>query len=218
MAKEKQIKKTSDLIFDNKNINRHTEHGMQMLKNSIEKNGIGRSILIDKNNTIIAGNGVAEVTADKPVRIIETNGDEVIAIKRMDIDIDTDKGRNLALADNVISRVNFNPDQEILTALNDDYKLEEDIFDAVYVEVEPGISENVSAENFGETFTLNSGEKSNFEQITFTIAKEQAIEINNAISEIKKTEEYKYVETFANENSNGNALYLLIMQWKQIGK
>ena len=46
--------------------------------------------------------------------------------------------------------------------------------------------------------------------MTFTLADEQANVIKNAIDEIKKSEEYKYCETFGNENGNGNALYLLI--------
>lgn len=29
------------------------------------------------------------------------------------------------------------------------------------------------------------------------------------------TEEFKYCETFGNENGNGNALYLIIMQWAE---
>ena len=33
--------------------------------------------------------------------------------------------------------------------------------------------------------------------------------------DIKQTEEYKYAETMGNENSNGNALYLIIMQWAE---
>ena len=39
------------------------------------------------------------------------------------------------------------------------------------------------------------------------------MQIKNAIADVKKTEEFKYVETFGNENSNGNALYLIFMQW-----
>jgi len=45
------------------------------------------------------------------------------------------------------------------------------------------------------------------------LADEQAEQIKNAIADVKKTEEYKYVETFGNENGNGNALYLIILQW-----
>jgi hypothetical protein len=66
-----------------------------------------------------------------------------------------------------------------------------------------------------DAFTLPDGDKSPFQQQTYTLADAQAEQIKNAIADIKKTEEYKYVETFGNENSNGNALYLIIMQWAE---
>ena len=66
-----------------------------------------------------------------------------------------------------------------------------------------------------DEFTLPDGDKAPFQQMTFTLADAQAEQIKNAISDLKKTEEYKYVETFGNENSNGNALYLIIMQWAE---
>ena len=67
-------------------------------------------------------------------------------------------------------------------------------------------------ETFDE-FELPDGEKEPFQQITFTLADEQAVQIKNALADAKKMEEFKYIETFANENSNGNALYLIIMKW-----
>jgi len=70
-------------------------------------------------------------------------------------------------------------------------------------------------EEFGTEFNLPDGDKAPFQQMTFTLADEQAIQIKNAIEEIKRTEEYKYVETMGNENSNGNSLYLIIMQWAE---
>ena len=36
--------------------------------------------------------------------------------------------------------------------------------------------------------------------------------------EIKRTDDFKYVETFGNENSNGNALYLIVKQWGELKK
>mgnify|MGYP003645123732 CR=1 FL=1 len=66
-----------------------------------------------------------------------------------------------------------------------------------------------------DDFTLPSGDKEPFQQMTFTLADEQAEQIKNAIADIKQTEEYKYCETMGNENSNGNALYLIIMQWAE---
>ena len=76
-----------------------------------------------------------------------------------------------------------------------------------------GFDENV--EDFGEDFSLADGDKAPFQQMTFTLADEQAEQIKNAITDIKATEEYKYCETLGNENSNGNALYLIIMQWAE---
>jgi hypothetical protein len=66
-----------------------------------------------------------------------------------------------------------------------------------------------------DEFTLPDGDKAPFQQMTFTLADEQADQIKNAIADIKETEEYKYCETMGNENSNGNALYLVIMQWAE---
>lgn len=72
---------------------------------------------------------------------------------------------------------------------------------------------DLNADELSEDFTLPDGDKPPFQQITFTLADEQAEQIKNAISDIKATEEYRYCETLGNENSNGNALYLIIMQW-----
>jgi hypothetical protein len=74
---------------------------------------------------------------------------------------------------------------------------------------------DLKAEEFGEEFSLPEGDKSPFQQMTFTLADEQAEQIKNAIADIKATDDYKYCETFGNENSNGNALYLIIMQWAE---
>jgi hypothetical protein len=74
---------------------------------------------------------------------------------------------------------------------------------------------DLKAEDFNEEFSLPDGDKSPFQQMTFTLADEQAEQIKNAIVDIKATDDYKYCETFGNENSNGNALYLIIMQWAE---
>ena len=74
---------------------------------------------------------------------------------------------------------------------------------------------DINADELGEEFSLPDGDKAPFQQMTFTLADEQAEQIKNAIADIKQTEEYKYCETMGNENSNGNALYLIIMQWAE---
>ena len=74
---------------------------------------------------------------------------------------------------------------------------------------------DLNSDNLGTDFNLPDGDKAPFQQMTFTLADEQAEQIKIAIDEIKETEEYKYAETMGNENSNGNALYLIIMQWAE---
>jgi ParB-like chromosome segregation protein Spo0J len=74
---------------------------------------------------------------------------------------------------------------------------------------------DLNAEQFGDEFSLPDGDKSPFQQMTFTLADEQTEQIKNAIADVKATDEFKYCETFGNENSNGNALYLIIMQWAE---
>ena len=72
---------------------------------------------------------------------------------------------------------------------------------------------DVNADQFDEDFSLPDGDKAPFQQMTFTLADEQATVIKNAIEDTKKTDEYKYAETMGNENSNGNALYLIVASW-----
>ena len=74
---------------------------------------------------------------------------------------------------------------------------------------------DLNADELGTDFSLPEGDKAPFQQMTFTLADEQAEQIKNAIADIKETEDYKYAETLGNENTNGNALYLIIMQWAE---
>jgi hypothetical protein len=74
---------------------------------------------------------------------------------------------------------------------------------------------DLDADALGEDFTLPDGDKAPFQQMAFTLADEQATVIKNAISDMKATEEYKYAETMGNQNSNGNALYLIVASWAE---
>jgi len=70
----------------------------------------------------------------------------------------------------------------------------------------------VDENEMSDEFSLKDGDKEPFQTMSFMVADEQATTIKNAIEEIKKTEEYKYLETFGNTNTNGNALYLIVSQ------
>lgn len=80
------------------------------------------------------------------------------------------------------------------------------------------IPEFVEGDEFGTDFDLPDGEKEPIQQKTFVVADEQSVMIDQIISDAKKTEQFKYVETFGNENSNGNALYFILTEWARLNK
>lgn len=95
--------KISELKFDDQNFNNHTEYGMSLLEKSLRENGAGRSILIDKDNRIIAGNGIVEAAGSigmDNVEIVDITGEKIVALRRKDITLDSKKGREMAMADN----------------------------------------------------------------------------------------------------------------------
>jgi site-specific DNA-methyltransferase (adenine-specific) len=115
---EKKIK-LSDLTPDDKNFNKGSEFGNSLIEKSFRKFGAGRSILIDKNNRIIAGNKSVEnamAIGMEDVQIVESDGTKIIAVKRTDIDLDSIEGREMALADNASAKANIVFDAELIEA------------------------------------------------------------------------------------------------------
>lgn len=105
------------LVPDNKNFNKGTQFGDHLMDESLRRFGLGRSILIDKNNRIIAGNKTAEKAADigfTDVVVVEVDGNQLVAVKRKDIDLDSAKGRELALADNATGKANLCFDTDLI--------------------------------------------------------------------------------------------------------
>lgn len=90
------------LKYDPKNYRIHTDKNKRLIHKSLVDCGAGRSILIDKEDCIIAGNGVYEQSQKLglKVKIIESDGSEIIAIKRTDLATEDDRRKALALADN----------------------------------------------------------------------------------------------------------------------
>lgn len=116
--------KIKELVPDDKNANKGTEKGRKALDKSLHKYGAGRSILIDKNNRIIAGNKTAEqaeVVGIDDVVIVETDGTKLVAVKRTDLDLDSDDGkaRELAVYDNRVGELDLDWDIDALSLISD---------------------------------------------------------------------------------------------------
>jgi site-specific DNA-methyltransferase (adenine-specific) len=112
---------------DPKNYNLGTEEGDELLGKSIEENGLGRSILVANDGTVIAGNKTLkkslEQNPDLEIIEIETTGNQLVVVKRNDIEGRDDMAfKKLALADNKTGQVNLNWD---VAAMVDDLELDE---------------------------------------------------------------------------------------------
>ncbi len=116
--------------LDKKNANRGTERGRDLLEKSLADLGAGRSILLDKDGNVIAGNKTYEA-AEKlglPVKVVETDGAELVAVKRTDLDLaeDAGKARQLAIMDNRAGELDLEWDHEkLIEALDAGVDLQE---------------------------------------------------------------------------------------------
>ena len=73
--------------------------------------------------------------------------------------------------------------------------------------------ESISEDEFGEEFTLDSGEKKPYQQISLTLHDKQAELIMACIEYVHEREEVG--ETFGNENRKGNGVYEVVRQWAE---
>jgi hypothetical protein len=113
----------NNLKADHKNARKRTDRSADLIKESLERYGAARSIVIDEDNRILAGNGTfegAKAAGIKNVRIIDTEGDEIIAIRRTGLSEDEKVG--LALADNRTSDLS-EWDQEMLHRLSEEHDI-----------------------------------------------------------------------------------------------
>lgn len=178
-----------DLKFDDKNFNKHTQYGMSLLEKSLRENGAGRSILLDKDNNIIAGNGVVEAAGQiglENVKIVEATGNEIIAVKRTDVSLDSRKGREMALADNATAKADIEWDFDNIIS-----ELDPETANGWGVqEIKTGLDSEKEIEQREPTIT------SSF--ITFDYSDEIELKITNETAEKLMSDMIRYREEYGN--------------------
>ena len=165
------------------------------LKQSIEKFGLVDPIIINENGYVVIG-GHQRLKICKELKHKE--------IDCVVLDLSKEEERELNI------RLNKNTGEFDMDILANEFDIDQ-LIDWGFKHIDIGLN----IDKLDDAFTLDDSDKKPFQQITFTLSDKQAELIRSKIKEIKETEEYNYVETFGNENSNGNALYLLVSQWKK---
>ena len=201
------------LVPDNKNFNKGTQFGDHLMDESLRRFGLGRSILIDKNNRIIAGNKTAEKAADigfTDVVVVEVDGNQLVAVKRKDIDLDSAKGRELALADNATGKANLAWDEDLISDISAQFNFEPGDWG---VEIE-----TINPDDYGTDFALNSGDKKPIQQMAFTLSDSQAEMIKNCIQRVLMAYGDECAECDGNKDKNGKKKKKIVSLWAEQGK
>ncbi len=110
-----------DLALDDQNANRGTTRGRQLLAQSLQEYGAGRSILADRRGRVIAGNKTVEQARalKLPIQVIRTDGRTLVVVQRTDLDLTDGKARALAIADNRIAELDLEWDGAMLEQLRE---------------------------------------------------------------------------------------------------
>lgn len=96
-----EVNHLGDLTPDPQNARKHNERNIGQIVSSLQEVGAGRSILIDENGVILAGNGVVEaagIAGLENVKVVDADGDTIIAVRRKNLT--AEQKRRIALWDN----------------------------------------------------------------------------------------------------------------------
>lgn len=174
--------------FDERNYRKHSDQNKKIIKKSLQELGAGRSVVIDADDTLVAGNGVYEQAQalKMPVRVVETDGSELVVVKRTDIHTTDEKRKKLALADNAAGDLS----EWDVPLINTDWA--KDVLSEFGVELpevvtDEGLKQILDEADF-ESLNDVARERTGMRQICFVMQAEQADVVNDYIKKYGKDE------------------------------
>lgn len=81
----KPVSNIGDLIPDPRNARRHNPRNIGVISDGLQEVGFARSIVIDEDGVILAGNGVVEAAGSvgiEKVRVVDADGETIVAVRR----------------------------------------------------------------------------------------------------------------------------------------
>lgn len=169
-----------DLKQDRRNYRKHNQRNLDLIKKSVNEVGFGRSIVVNSENEIICGNGISStLDKDTKLRVVETDGTELIVVKRNDLKTGDLKQTKLGIFDNSTSD-SSEFDFELLQADFDTEELEDWGLD---VDFEMPSLMNELEEG---AFTKKFQEATDIFAVTFNFPKEYEVEFGIKLKTIPK--------------------------------
>ena len=169
--------KISDLKQDPHNTNLGSERGNKLIKQSLQDSGAARSVVTADDNTLIAGNKTAqnweELQLEEDTIVVETDGSQLVVIKRTDLKAGSKEAAELAFADNRASQVSYVPAIEEIRALSDTHEID---LTKYYTDTEAHIllaAETVDLDKFFEDHEEIPAATTHTLTLSFTTAKQK---------------------------------------------
>lgn len=195
-----------------KNAKQHPPEQVQLIASSIRDFGWQQPIKVGEGGVIIAGHGRFQAWKEygeefglKEPWAIDESGNTISGAPEPR-KLTPFEERDYRLRDNKIAESDW--DRTLLVPELQDLKAEgADL-------LEMGFTDDdliITPDEIGDDFKLAEGDRSPFQNMTFTFADEQAERIKEAMK-LAPEDEY---DNFGNENSNGNKLYSIVEQWLQ---
>lgn len=106
---------------DPRNANAGTERGHKMLERSVEEFGAARSMVVDADGYVVAGNKTREALIAAGIKnavVVETDGTTPVIVKRKDwsLDGENSKAREYAYADNRVGQIDLSWNGDVIAA------------------------------------------------------------------------------------------------------
>ncbi len=195
-----------------KNAKTHPPEQIRLIAASLRDFGWQSPIKLGKDLTIIAGHGRfqawQEYGADFKLKepwVIDESG-QTISGEPEQRKLTIFEERDYRIRDNKIAESDW--DRTLLVPELQELKDEgADILDMGFTDDDLILT----PDGLGDYFKLAEGDRSPFQNMTFTFADEQAERIKEAMR-LAPEDEYDH---FGNENSNGNKLFSIVEQWLQ---
>lgn len=124
-----------DLKQDPENARLHNERNIGMIQQSLQEVGASRSIVIDEDDIIIAGNGVVDAAAQagiEDVKVVEVDGETIVAVRRRGLTAEQKK--RLAYFDNRTTELSAWDAGQIFDDVQADFD-----FDGIFTDAELAI-------------------------------------------------------------------------------
>ena len=200
MTKKTTPEHVKDLIPDPENRRKHTPRTVGLLVDALQKVGAARSIVIDEDGVILAGNATVEAAAEAGItnlKVVEATGNEVVAVRRTGLT--DDQKRDLAIYDNRTSELAEWDVDQLMKDVDAGIDLS-----AFFREDELAVAIGKLPDDMDWSSAMGglAKDSSGFQEMVFTLTDAQVETVKRALDSVQAIDG----EATGNPNKNGNAL------------